>query len=753
MKKLCGSCAPKVEPEGEDGAKPDERRKCRDVACLALFGVFWFGMFIIALVASSVGDTARLLHGSDYEGKACGGLEHAVKPLIYYPRMNQDLMEASQKGTPPMDVEFYGICVSKCPLPETYICSYDVQSTLDAQAISADEKALQAESKYEDKVWSKGPCWYVPLQTDIMFFRCLPLTPSNKTEVSRCVRPKIEGGGYYAHDASGKIDLRDPDIKKYYYFDHNTRIWQPNEKCKTTEIESFSKSKRPTQPNPLVDKMQATAAKLAQWFGDLQKTAPLIIINGGVLSLIFGFIFLLLLKYCAGPVIWATCLVAFLLVGGLALYAANMGGMLTRYKEQYKVDLPMGVQDDAAKAAADSEEANQGAYKFVAYVAGLLSCVILFVIIFMRKKIKICIGVVREASRAVRSMPSLVVFPVVPFVMLLVLVAYWLPIAALIKSSSSISVSDVTAATAKATAVASGGRYVLNTTAMDAAMNASLSSAGGAAAGTGFGMKAVQPSNVGSMLLWYHLFGLLWTNALIDAISMCSIAGAVSKWYWSKEKSVKEMGLFPLGKAFYNCFRYHMGSLCFGALIIAIIQMIRIILTYIDQNTKGLQDKNKFLKILMKVLQCCMWCLEKVAKFVSRNAYIVISMKGKSFCSATVEAFMLILSNIAQVGIVGVISMIMLLLAKLSITAACGFITFTHVSSEPRYQKGGTMEVSSPVVPCIVTIIMAYFVASTFLGVYELAIDTIMLCYCEDKKVNSSSKKYYMSKELAELTK
>ena len=72
---------------------------------------------------------------------------------------------------------------------------------------------------------------------------------------------------------------------------------------------------------------------------------------------------------------------------------------------------------------------------------------------------------------------------------------------------------------------------------------------------------------------------------------------------------------------------------------------------------------------MMKVVKCLMWCLEKVVKFVSKNAYIIIAMKGKSFCGATIDAFKLIFANIAQIGIISAIATLLLTLASEGIVA------------------------------------------------------------------------------------
>ena len=72
--------------------------------------------------------------------------------------------------------------------------------------------------------------------------------------------------------------------------------------------------------------------------------------------------------------------------------------------------------------------------------------------------------------------------------------------------------------------------------------------------------------------------------------------------------------------------RYHTGSLAFGSLLLAVVQVIRVMLEYLDQRLKAAE--NKFAKFLMSCLKCCFWCLEKFIKFLNRNAYIMVSRPG-----------------------------------------------------------------------------------------------------------------------------
>ena len=45
-------------------------------------------------------------------------------------------------------------------------------------------------------------------------------------------------------------------------------------------------------------------------------------------------------------------------------------------------------------------------------------------------------------------------------------------------------------------------------------------------------------------------------------------------------------------------FRYHLGSLAFGSLLIAIVQIVRVILEYVDSKLNG--SENRIAKFLLK---------------------------------------------------------------------------------------------------------------------------------------------------------
>ncbi len=69
--------------------------------------------------------------------------------------------------------------------------------------------------------------------------------------------------------------------------------------------------------------------------------------------------------------------------------------------------------------------------------------------------------------------------------------------------------------------------------------------------------------------------------------------------------------------------RFHAGSIAFGALLIAVIQLLRAILAYAQKKLKN--KTGKCVKAMLCVCACCLWCFEKILRYINRQAYIEVT--------------------------------------------------------------------------------------------------------------------------------
>ena len=79
-------------------------------------------------------------------------------------------------------------------------------------------------------------------------------------------------------------------------------------------------------------------------------------------------------------------------------------------------------------------------------------------------------------------------------------------------------------------------------------------------------------------IVLFQCFMLFWVNAFIMGGIQFIIAGSACIWYFEVNSDTKGRG--SVGRATWWFFRYHMGSIAFGAALIAICQLTRLVFEY-----------------------------------------------------------------------------------------------------------------------------------------------------------------------------
>eukprot|EP00795_Rhopilema_esculentum_P010208 gene10208-18889_t len=243
----------------------------------------------------------------------------------------------------------------------------------------------------------------------------------------------------------------------------------------------------------------------------------------------------------------------------------------------------------------------------------------------------------------------------------------------------------------------------------------------------------------------FHLFGWFWLMNFIVAFGQCVLAGAFASWYWAWDKKT-DVPTLPLLASMGRTLRYHTGSLAFGSLIIAIIQLIRAGLEYLDHKLNGPGTQpGPVTKFLIKCLKCCFWCFEKFIKFLNKNAYIEIAVYGKNFCTSAKNAFLLLMRNVIRVVVLDKVTDFLLFIGKLTVVMGIAVGSF--------YWFKDRKDLNYYLAPVMIITVGAYMIVSAFFSVYEMSIDTIFLCFLEDSERHDGSpeKPYYMSKSLKKI--
>ncbi|XP_019294314.2 choline transporter-like protein 4 isoform X2 [Panthera pardus] len=348
---------------------------------------------------------------------------------------------------------------------------------------------------------------------------------------------------------------------------------------------------------------------------------------------------------------------------------------------------------------------------------------------------------------AVGHMMSTMFYPLVTFVLLLICIVYWAMTALYLATSGQ----PQYVLWAPNASLPSCEKVQMNTSCNPMAQPVNSSCPGLMCIFQSYSSTGLVKRSLFNLQI-YGVLGLFWTLNWVLALGQCVLAGAFASFYWALDKR-RDIPTFPLISAFIRTLRYHTGSLAFGALILTLVQIARVVLEYIDNKLRGAQ--NPVARCIMCCFKCCLWCLEKFIKFLNRNAYIMIAIYGKNFCVSAKNAFMLLMRNIVRVVVLDKVTDLLLFFGKLLVVGGVGVLSFFFFTG--RIQGLGTNFESPSLnyywLPIMVSILGAYVIANGFFSVFGMCVDTLFLCFLEDLERNDGSlnKPYYMPTALLKI--
>lgn len=138
------------------------------------------------------------------------------------------------------------------------------------------------------------------------------------------------------------------------------------------------------------------------------------------------------------------------------------------------------------------------------------------------------------------------------------------------------------------------------------------------------------------------------------------------------------------------------------------------------------------MEMLLNCLACYTACLERIISWINKNAYIQIAINGKSFCGACKDALLLIIRNALRFAALGGLGTIFINIGLIWTCAFSVMLGYYNLSTSKYFVDG---EVSDVYITLAFVIIFAYSIASIFMMVYSISLDTILHCFITDEEI------------------
>ncbi|XP_063910490.1 choline transporter-like protein 3 [Zophobas morio] len=236
--------------------------------------------------------------------------------------------------------------------------------------------------------------------------------------------------------------------------------------------------------------------------------------------------------------------------------------------------------------------------------------------------------------------------------------------------------------------------------------------------------------------LTYLGFTFIWLKGLSNGCQCIVVAGPVSAHYF-QNLNEKSDDRYPVLTSCYVLFRYHIGTVAFGSMFITILTVVRVVLQFFQDHFNCTCVRN--------CVQCCLVCLESVTQYLTKRAYIQTAMHGEPLYKSGVRAARLLWANLMDaVALDTVADFIIVCAILLVILAALGEAVIIHEATDLQLDHYWTVLLIGAA-GCGVVV---YF----FMQVINVAVETIFICFCEDKLMNDgNTKPYFMSERLKTL--
>ncbi|XP_023272092.1 choline transporter-like protein 2 isoform X3 [Seriola lalandi dorsalis] len=672
---------------------PIQKRGCTDIVCCILFGLAIIGYIAVGVLAWSQGDPRKVIYPTDSRGQFCGqaGTPLEKKTLLFY-------FNIMKCASPMVLLEFQcpttQLCVEKCPEKfMTLVKAYANKKDFD----------------YYKNFCKEGVTNTMGIPEILRLGLCPSMLMPSKPFTRRCFPALGQKGGVITVGNISRFDDGSGNMR-------DAKDLMDGVKNATVVIEA----------RQVVMKIFEDYTHSWYW-----------ILIGLVIAMVTSLLFIILLRFLAGIMVWIM-IVLVILVIGYGIFHCYMEFASLKGEAGSNVTLQdLGFQTDFSVYL----QIRQTWLAFMIILA-IVEVVIILLLIFLRKRLLIAVALIKEASRAIGHVMCSLFFPLFTFVLLAIVIAYWAVTAVFLSTSNEpiykVFNESICEHSRKVCDPADFTSSPMQTQCPDSQCLFAF-----------YGGETVYHKYLIG-LQFYNVFLFFWCANFVIGLGQMTLAGAFASYYWAFVKP-DDMPAFPVFSSLGRSLRYHTGSLAFGSLILSIVQIIRVLLEYLDHKLKGAQ--NKFAKFLLCCLKCCFWCLEKFIKFLNRNAYIMVAIYGKNFCTSARDAFFLLMRNMIRVAILDKVTDFLLFLGKLLIVGLVGVFAFFFFSGRVKAFEDTAPNLHYYWVPIMTVVVGSYLIAHGFFSVYAMCVDTLFLCFLEDLERNdgSAERPYLMPDSLRKI--
>ncbi|ETO23840.1 solute carrier family 44 protein member 2 [Reticulomyxa filosa] len=315
-------------------------------------------------------------------------------------------------------------------------------------------------------------------------------------------------------------------------------------------------------------------------------------------------------------------------------------------------------------------------------VLAVLDSMYLLAVLFMFNRIQLAIALMKETSRVLNDVWRMFFYPIVPFMFICGYSAYW--IVGTPKKKKSVSNVHFFLGSIITCAFGGGEKGFVYLTSVTEKYQTSFPEGakvsyykGGPTLYKSLQLSSddkithLQLQGVYKTIAGFHVFLLLWVMYFISYHTYTVICSIYAEWYfadWVDEPANKaperrkkrgggenELSHHPVTSSFFRVTRFHLGTVAFASLLIAIVEYTELTLNYFEKKLLS-GEPSALQKCLLAIIHCVLRYLKCILDRINKNGLVITSIYGWPLCAASWHGIMLMFRNVVRAAALDMVS-------------------------------------------------------------------------------------------------
>lgn len=228
-------------------------------------------------------------------------------------------------------------------------------------------------------------------------------------------------------------------------------------------------------------------------------------------------------------------------------------------------------------------------------------------------------------------------------------------------------------------------------------------------------------AELGESALFVFLLSFYWTHQVIQNVLHVTTAGTVGTWWFSPQECSSCCNS-AVTSSFVRATTFSFGSICFGSLLVAIVQALR----QLNHMTRDQDD----CQILNCIIDCILSCVQSIIEYLNKWAYVYVGLYGYSYLEAGRNVITLFEHRGWTTIITDDLVDNALLMVSFGIGLATGLVgLIVAYFDKNAFQALGYSNVG--MVGFIIGFLVGFIISSILMSVIGSATNTVIVCYAE----------------------